>query len=322
MMKHNTKYILLASVLALVTAAGCQRYSLIPTGDAIKYEVSVEDIKAKGELVNNNDDNYNDIALAGTLSPFRVAAYNGTSPIFTTSGLDPANVETVSYDGGWKMPNTYYWPQKTVLTFFAYGNLPEDDNTSVVISYTGLTLTHEMVSAVADQKDILLGYYDGLGSNSGTAEIRFWHPLTAVFFRDGGLGDTVKSISLSGLGKSGSVRMNAEGKIGAWTDVAAYTAESSQSDDAGLAVDADTKVIGEPFILIPQDLAAEGGHPVTLTVEFVSGLTLEATISSKDGWASQKTNYYTLSYGEPTGWKLTVTPWGVGASGDIRVTKN
>ena len=293
MMRHNTKYILLASVLSLVAATACQRDELTPTGNAINYKVSVADIATKGELVNNNAaGDYSDIDLATTLSPFRVAAYKGTSPVFTTSGLTPANVETVSYDGSWKMPNTYYWPQKTVLTFFAYCNLPASGS-SVAASYTGLTLTHAMIPEVAAQKDILLGYYKGYGVNGNTAEIRFWHPLTAVIFREGDLGgEKVKSITLGGLGKSGSVTMYADGIFGDWTGVTDYTATSSQSDNAGLAVNPTTKAIGDPFILIPQDLST---NDVELTVVCESGLTLATTIESGE-WEEGKTNTYVINF--------------------------
>ena len=315
MMRHKTTYIsLIAASFAMLALAGCQRESLITADNAIRYKVTVADIATKGALVNNNDNSdYSDIALAEALSPFRAAAYNGTSPVFTTSTLSPAGVETVEYASGvWKTQNTYYWPQKTVLTFFAYGNLPEEGS-SVTASSAGLTLDHEMVQDVAAQKDILLGYYKGLGVAGNTAEIRFRHPLTAVIFREGDLGgEKVTSITLEGLAVSGSVAMGADGIIGAW-DVDDYTATSSQSDSEGLAVNSTTKIIGDPFILIPQDLATNG---VQLTVTCKSGLTFETTIESGE-WKSQKTNWYTLNYGATTNWTLTVTPWDDGVNGKI-----
>lgn len=303
-MKHNTIVILTAAAAALALC-GCQRDSLTPAGSAIRYEVSVSDIATKGELVNNNDNDYSDIALVPALSPFYVAAYNGTSPVFTTSSLDPANVETVSFaSGSWTMPNTYYWPQNTVLKFFAYGNLPASGS-SVAVTSSGQTLTHAMVSTVAGQTDILLGYYQGRGVNGSTAKIRFQHPLTAVFFKKGDIGDEIiTSLTLSGLAESGTVTMDADGIIGSWS-VDAYTATSSQSNSSGLAVNSSTNEIGEPFILIPQDLATNG---VTLTVEFQSGLTLEATIESGE-WKVQKTNHYTLNYGTSTNYTLTISDY-------------
>ena len=319
-MKHNTIVILTAAAAALALC-GCQRDSLISADSAIRYEVSVADIATKGELVNNNDNNdYSDIALVSALSPFYVAAYNGTSPVFTTSSLDPANVETVNYvSGSWTMRNTYFWPQSTVLTFFAYGNLPEDENTSVEITSAGQTLTHAMLSDVADQKDILLGYYQGRGENGNTAKIRFLHPLTSVFFKVGDMGDeTITSISLSGLAASGTVAMDANGIIGGWQDVADYTVTSSQSsNDSGLSVNSTTNVIGDPFILIPQNLATNG---VKLTVKCKSGLTFETAIGSGE-WKSQKTNWYTLNYGSTTNWTLEVTPWDDGVNGDIQLSE-
>ena len=315
MMRHKTTYIsLIAASFAMLALAGCQRESLITADNAIRYKVTVADIATKGTLVNNNDNgDYSDIDLAAALSPFKVAAYNGTTAVFDTEGLDPAGVETVTYtSGSWTMPNTYYWPQKTVLTFFAWGNLPTSGS-SVAITSDGQTLTHEMVSDVTKQKDILLGYYKGRGVSGNTAEIRFRHPLTAVIFREGDLGEEkVTSITLEGLAVSGSVAMDADGIIGAW-NVDSYTATSSQSDSEGLAVNTTTKIIGDPFILIPQDLATNG---VQLTVTCKSGLTLETTIGSGE-WKAQRTNWYTLNYGATTNWTLEVTPWDDGVNGNI-----
>lgn len=304
-MKYNGIVILTVAV-ATLALCGCQRDSLIPADSAIRYEVSIADIATKGGLVNNNDNNnYSDILLEDALSTFKVAAYHGTSPVFTTSSLNPANVETVSFaSGSWTMPNTYYWPQNTVLKFFAYGNLPASGS-SVAVTSSGQTLTHEMVSAVADQTDILLGYYQGRGVNGSTAKIRFQHPLTAVFFKKGDIGDeVVTSITLSGLAELGTVTMDADGIIGSWS-VDAYTATSLQNDSSGLAVNSSTNEIGEPFILIPQNLATNG---VTLTVECLSGLTLEAIIGSGQ-WKAQKTNHYTLNYGASTNYTLTVSDY-------------
>ena len=316
-MKYN-RIVILTAAVATLPLCGCQRDSLIPAGSAIRYEVGVADIATKGELVNNNvNNNYSDIALADALSLFKVAAYNGASPVFTTSSLNPANVETASYaSSSWTMPNTYYWPQNTVLTFFAYANLPAEGS-SVAITSEGQTLTHEMLSDVADQTDILLGYYQGRGVNGNTAKIRFQHPLTSVFFKAGEMGnETITSISLSGLAASGSVAMDADGVIGAW-DVDDYTATSSQSDSEGLAVNTTTKIIGEPFILIPQNLATNG---VKLTVKCKSGLTLETTIGSGE-WKAQKTNYYTIGCEPPT-YNYTFTLEGGETSGsqDFRNT--
>ena len=107
-MKRIAIYFTTLSVIAFVLC-GCQRESLITDDNAIRYRVTVADIATKGTLVNNNDNSdYSDIALAEALSPFRAAAYNGTNPVFTTSTLSPAGVETVTYaSGSWAMPNTY-----------------------------------------------------------------------------------------------------------------------------------------------------------------------------------------------------------------------
>lgn len=290
-MKKNRIILLqLCIATSIMMVAGCSRNSFLgPASNAIKYEVSVMDIATKGELVNNNEaGDYSDIALTEALSPFRAAAYNGTTPIFTTPDLDPANVETVSYSDGWKMSNTYYWPQNTMLTFFAYGNLPT--GSSVAITPAGQTLTHTLVSAVADQKDILLGYYLGNGSNIGTAKIRFQHPLTAVVFKDAGLleGYTVKSITLSRIGKSGSTTMSADGLIGDW-NVSDYGGSASQSKEGGLVKTGE--VIGQPFIIIPQDT---GSLPIVVTVEMTDGAILESKISS-GVFEAGKTNTFSIS---------------------------
>lgn len=297
-MRYNKTYrSLIAVSLTALALAGCQRESLEPTGAAIKYKVAVTDTATKGELVNNNDGgDYSDVTLASILSPFRAAAYDGATAVFDTDGLDPAGVETVSYaNGSWTMPNIYYWPLQTELTFFAYANLPAEGS-SVAITSSGQTLTHAIVPAVAEQKDILLGYYQGRGVNGNTAEIRFSHPLTAVIFKKGDIGDeAITSIALSGLAASGTVSMDADGIITDWQGVDDYTATSSQSEDNGLSVNGTTNVIGEPFIIIPQKLT---DHSVSVTVTFTDGTEVAATLTTGE-WKAGYTNTYTLNIANP-----------------------
>lgn len=253
------------------------------SADACISEYSTD---TRGTLVNTTDnDNKALTEFISTVSSFVAKAYNGNTEIAS---------QTVTWSTGkWVATPETKWPKSTELTFFAYANMPGSQTAE--IASTGVSMEHTVSASASDQKDILFGYYKGNGGNRGTAEIRFQHPLTAVIFKVGDIGDEViTSISLSGLAASGTVTMGANGSIGDW-NVDAYTATSSQSDDEGLDVDETTKIIGEPFILIPQDLAA---NEVMLTVVCQSGLILETVITS-DEWEKGKTNTYTIGYTAP-----------------------
>lgn len=309
-MKSTIKLIAVHSsalVAAIFVLAGCQKDILLEEGLPIRFAISAENV-TKGELI-NTDGSDKGLADKGVTS-FKASAYNGTSPVFTTPGLDPANVETVSYSGGfWTMAHTYYWPQATGLTFFACANMPSSTVASVAFSGSGLTLNYTSVPEdVTAQKDILLGHYQGNGGNTGTAQICFRHPLTAIVFKRGVenlSGDLVniKRIRLSGIAASGTVRMEADGTLSTW-EVSDYSGAASLGDGStDLSVDGTTGIIGGTdgvFLIIPQN-TAEHNITVTVTATTLDGPCTFTTTISSTNLEMGKTNTFVF-YPHATRW--------------------
>ena len=241
----------------------------------------------KGTQVNTTgDDNKTLETFADIVSTFHAKAYdsNGTEKVSQT-------VTWSSSSSAWVGTPTAYWPQATVLNFLAYANLPGSQTATIAL--TGVSTSHTVPATASEQTDILFGHYQGNGGNTGTAEIRFDHPLTAVRFKYGTMdgNPVIRSISLSGVAESGTATKVPDGTI-TWSGVDTYDYTVSQSDDSGLSVDATTSVIGEPFLIIPQKLT---DNSVTVTVTFTDGTVVEVTLTSGE-WKAGFTNTYILGY--------------------------
>ena len=296
-MIHTKKILSLTSttaVLCLLALAGCQKSIGLEEGLPIRFALSAEN-GTKGELINTDG---SDKALADKdVTSFKASAYNGSSPLFSN--------EAVNYSAGrWLTATTYYWPQNTVLTFLAYTNLPEGQ--TATIAATGVSTVHTVPAEASAQKDILLGHYKGNGGGTGTAAIRFEHPMTAVRFLRGYISESIgiRSISIKGVTASGTATMDPDGTV-SWSALGAYTHTVSQTKAGGLSVDGTTKLIGEPFIIIPQNVAV---NDVKVNVTFTDGTAVEAPIASGD-WLAGKTNTYTLDYLGIVYGGLGVQPW-------------
>ena len=276
----------------------------------------------RGQLVNNNENgDYSDIPLEASLSTFYLAGWNSDNTAFVPAWT------AVSWNGeSWAAASKYYWKKSDVKTFFAYANLA----TGASVECTGnggQKLSYNLPLDAASQKDILLGFAKGNGvvnEEPGIAEIGFTHPLTSIVFRRGIIKDdrTIKSIKIRGVASKGSVTMGADGSLSDWTVTGGHTAIVYQSKEGGLPLD-DTKIMGEPFIIIPQNTAVDS---VFVEIETTSGFRMEGVIKNND-WKAGTTNIYTVGYGETTH-NLTITadtdtPTTVGAGGGtVNLTMN
>ena len=242
----------------------------------------------KGTLVNTTGDDYK------ALSEF--ASLIGNT--FVAKAFDDEGAEKVLQTVTWSTTNSAWvgapeakWPKGTSLDFLAYANLPGSQ--TATITKDGVSTVHTVPASAADQKDILFGHYSGNGDNTGTAEIRFEHPLTAVQFKYGEIVDNlkVKSITLEGGAASGTATMTSAGTVN-WSDVSAYNKTVSQSNASGLPVDDSSKLLGETFLLIPQTLSDKN---VSISVEFTNGDIATGTFDA-GMWEKGKTNTYTLGF--------------------------
>lgn len=181
-----------------------------------------------------------------TVGRFSVAGYDGSTLWF------PLNEVTSG-----QAYEEYEWTTGKSYTFYGYANLP-DSGMEASVDYSGVSLTCTDVSAI--QSDPLLGSYSGNGNNLGTAALEFYHPMTTVIFKSifglyGGKESEYKykihNMSLTGVHKTGSTKLSSSGS-GSW--VTEGITAVSQAVEATLE---DGSPIGEPFLLIPQDLSTD-----------------------------------------------------------------
>ena len=245
----------------------------------------------KGTLVNT------------TLSDQGLGTFSSLVGSFVTKAYDENDIEKVSQtvswiDGAWVGSPVAYWPQSTSLNFFAYANLPSSPTSqSAAITAAGVSTNHTVPAAASNQTDILFGHYQGDGGGTGTAQIRFDHPMTAVRFLYGEItgSPSIKSISLEGVAETGKASMALDGTI-SWSGVSSYTHTVSQTNASGLPLSTlegyEAKLIGEPFIIIPQNL---GANSVTVKVTFTDDTVVYGTLDT-GSWDMRRTNTYTLGY--------------------------
>ncbi|MCQ2127625.1 MAG: fimbrillin family protein [Bacteroidaceae bacterium] len=259
---------------------------VIPMGFEVSEGISLEldTVLTRGTQVNTGGDDSALGSFSDVVSGFTVKAYNG-------DGVEKL-FQSVSWSGtAWTATPVAYWPQATILNFLAYANMPLDQ--SATIASTGVSTEHTVPATASQQKDILFGYYQGNGGNTGTAEIRFNHPLTAVRFKYGEMdgNPTIKRISLSGVAPSGTATMIQDGSI-AWSEIDSHNGIVSQENLSGLPVNATTSVIGEPFLIIPQNVATLN---VKVMVTFTDDTVLEGILNT-GAWKAGYTNTYTIGY--------------------------
>lgn len=306
MIENKHIYILAVTAVLAGLLSSCSKYgsgTIDPKSEGIvRFSPALEQavVSTRGELINPGESKQD----FPTDRVFFASAWTGTTKDF---GYDKVAYKTTASGGYWitvfgsggyeGKDKEYLWKKGSEKTFYAYSNLPAAAGAASVESATsaGQTLKYDLskCSDAADQKDILLGFYKGNGNNRGLASITFKHPLTAVGFVIDDLdGETVKTISLSGVYKSGTATMDGTGSISWSSQVAGGT--TSQSKEGGLGIaSSDPKIVGSWFLLIPQTIT--GTAKVTISLEFVSGKTATAELS-EGSWIAGQPNLYKLKY--------------------------
>lgn len=334
---NKSKYII--SLLSLATlVSGCQKNN--PDGVSVKEDQIVmfspclhvgEEIGTKGTIISGTS--------YGT-APFTASAWSGT-----TNKFPYTTVKQFTHTGG--SGHTYWstcdasgkmvehlWKKDETLTFYAYSNLPTTTGAATMAntSSSSQTLTYDVtkVTTASAQTDILLGYYSGTGQTpadagkTGTdwvghfAPINFRHPLTAVKFKKGTIdgwttGDKITKIEIAGVYASGVCTDN--GSF-AWTPGSTTTTVSMSNTD-GLAIDGTSSLVGEPFLLIPQNLASKS-YSLTLVLTIGGNSYTASAPLSEENLEAGKYYVYTFDYnpGKMTGLVVTVEDWGVVYSDD------
>ncbi|MDO5443115.1 MAG: hypothetical protein Q4G10_05540 [Bacteroidia bacterium] len=265
----------------------------------------VEEPVTKGKQYNSTSQEQPLSNFHNDVKFFYSVAWNSDDSRFIPAASSASSYDKVSYNSGqWKASAQYDWTNKDTKTFFAYANLPASGATVSYADNASQALTYTVPSTAVEQTDIMLGYYKGDGGDlveegqtDGLAEILFYHPLTAVRFLQGEfVGCTgIKSISLNGVINSGNTtQTGTTGKDFVWTDLGDADLTVSQTLSS-TSLPGVGKMIGEAFLLIPQDITS---NPVVLnvTVTTESGdLELSANLDHGE-WKVGQTNTYTLGY--------------------------
>ena len=254
-----------------------------------------EQFETRGTLYNEGDE----------LSSFKACVYEGNKELFYD--------RVITWDGTmWADSEKAQWPEGKALRFLAYTNEPASG--FELNSYpTNTEMNITVDKNAANQKDILIGYYNGTGDPVGTANIQFQHPMTAVVFKLGTVSVPdytdviVKSITLEGVAQKAQFNTptSVNDADAAWTvaEDDQYTLAVSQAEsstNAGLPVAADG-TIGDAFLLIPQDMAEH-----TVRAKIVLGLKKGTSFTQfslfakfdKGSWDKGNTNVYTIGYDE------------------------
>lgn len=229
-----------------------------------------------------------------SIGNFKVTSYDGNRKV-----IDDKTVKYYPDEDKWLLEdNPKSWLAGHSMNFFAYANLPSGSSISAVGS-DSQTFECTIQSTAAAQKDAMLGYYGGDGNGEGVATLKFNHPLTAVIFKIGNIveGDRthtvtgIESITLKGVYASGTAVASGEG------DVLSYDWGGSRSSTADVSepLSGPVGTVGEPFLLIPQDLS-EANVTIEALLTTADGTKLSQAVLKSGTWESGKTNTYVLGY--------------------------
>lgn len=302
-MKRILKYL----TLVLILAVSCQKQAVSESdGDEMTFIAQLADMtKASSGL-------YTETNLQ-SLGEFQVTGYDsneGDAQVFSNKPVYYVN------NLWWKFKdNPTIWLRDHDMTFWAKANLPNYVTVNSTTKASATLAITEIPSSASNQCDPLIGYYSGVGE-SGSAVIKFYHPLTAVSFKTGMCGEdpvvvsSINSVKLTGVYKSGSATVT-----GSATSLS-YNWASTRTGSISVTGPFSGTKSAQPFLLIPQNVAdnkvtievtvtrtsAAGGGTSTMTVDLDTG-----------SWEAGIHYTYTLDYVsyrplEET-LKVTLTDW-------------
>ena len=225
---------------------------------------------------------------------------------FTTQGYyadgTAGSVVTVNYNGSSKWVGTprVMW-KEGMKEFYAYANFPSSGCT-ITNLLSERKFSYTVPTNVYDQKDILTGYYKGNEkSDNGTAKIKFTHPLTAVIFKLGTVyftpgelsdGHEIKSITLRNVYSGGDCTISYD------NDKATYSWTSTGSQNVTMSsspsTDSETKIIGEPFLILPQN-TSEQNVTIELVADVEGRIEVYRTTVNAIYWKEGNTYTYTIA---------------------------
>ena len=253
----------------------------------------------KGSYINGpNDDGIfptGNLPLQKALNSFTMEAYYTDSQ----SPFVPANSKVEYKDSKWTLNKTYYWPQSTNIDFYAYANMPTAQGVSIEKDKEiprQQRLYYQVPDDTKNQTDILMAVYSGTGNTNGEAELVFRHPLTSVWFqcdRDDPKLHGVTHITMGGVHFKGEAVQSLDASGFKWENVAG--SEIVEQDNDGKPFVVHGEINGDPFLLIPQDLAEKNVDLTVILIIDGHEIPLNSTLYNVN-WEAGKTYTYTITY--------------------------
>jgi len=243
-----------------------------------------------------------------SLGEFKVTGYDSDNNLFSDRSVFLVD------NLWWKFKdNPTIWLRDHDMTFWAKANLPGYVTVESTTKGSATLAITAIPSSASAQYDPLIGYYSGKG-NSGSAVIKFYHPLAAVTFKTGSCGDpavvsSINSVKLTGVYESGSATVTGSltalsydwtSRTGSKTVTGPFSGTKSEN----------------PFLLIPQDVASKNISievNVTLTTAAGGGTKTMVVDLNTGNWVEGVHYTYTLDYVSykpmDGALKVTLTDW-------------
>lgn len=323
-MKLTTKYLISVCVAALAVT-GCNRnFSAESDSNFISFGVRMADASGwdmtKAASVTGQ---FTDNKLTG-IDQFQVTGYDG-------DGTEPFIDDQTAFKSGslWQFEeNPQVWVDGHSMTFWASANIPSWASATVNDRSSSALEIGAIPTEANEQCDPLIGYYSGTG-DKGRAVITFYHPLAAIMFKTGDLGDPKYNIAGISRVKMKGVYASGSASISAGTPPVISWTPSGFTDVTGSFTGTGTGGrSAQPFLLIPQSPESDNVI-LEVTVSRSGGLedkTMYALMNTGE-WQAGRTYTYTLDYvngGINEEIVVTLLEWGIvtTSSGDAYFEAN
>lgn len=295
-MNQVYKYLTAFSLLTAI-AAGCSKEPVsAPVSHTLAFGVSMADMDGTKADAEDPTGLFTATDLR-SLEKFKILnGYDNDTQIITSA----TDVYKIA-ENLWQFDeNPKAWVIGHTMTFWASANLPSwvESASSTAKGEATMKLKSDGIpTTAATQGDPLIGYFSSDTGDNGKATIRFFHPMTAVRFTTGELGEpqkvaSITSVTLEGVYKEGTATVT--GGSPAPTITWSPTGEINVSGDfEGTGAEGKS---AQPFILIPQDLDT---NEITIKVNVnlqVGGTQVMSAVMSSGKWEAGYLYTYELDY--------------------------
>lgn len=167
-------------------------------------------------------------------------------------------------DGTYKDQDSYFWPGKGYLKFYAYAPYNEADS-YIEFDNDGNPF---IACTVSGDKDMMAGSSEIIANYSTSAvEIQLTHLLSKIQVKTGSIPEgEIAAFAVKNVYSSGTCSLEDNGYSWSIDDDTDDYVQSASASGAVLPADSQTKVVGDPMFLLPQDLPSEAVLEVQIKV--------------------------------------------------------